>query len=213
MKNTIILTDLDGTLTRKSLVLEHAGFLIKHGIMTDNGIYKAWQEDMKNEHLIVALAEEYRHQITGKTEKELMCYEFVEEFLDNEENWYNTLEMVTDAQNFGATVVLITGSAEFLVRILAEKLNFDYFATLYHKNKDNTLNGEITGMFSDSHKSEVIENYIDLHLYDDVIGMGDTASDYGIFKHCNYNYLVEPTAQTMENLLLKNCKIDRIIRK
>ena len=48
MKRDLYLTDLDGTLTRKSLVLGHAGFLIKKGIIEDTGIYGAWSEDMNN---------------------------------------------------------------------------------------------------------------------------------------------------------------------
>ena len=80
MKNLFI-TDLDGTLTKKSLVLGHAGFLIEEGIMTDTGIYQAWKEDLKNDKLIVALAEEYRHQIKGKTVKELQVADFVADFL------------------------------------------------------------------------------------------------------------------------------------
>ena len=59
----------------------------------------------------------------------------------------------------------------------------------------------------------VIEKYIDLHLYNEVIGLGDTSSDYGIFKHCNFNYLVDPTQETLERLILKGCKIDKIIKK
>lgn len=213
MTKTLFLTDLDGTLTKKSLVLGHAGYLIENGIMTDTGIYKAWSDDMKNEKLIVALAEEYRHQITGKTIQELRVHEFVEEFLANDNNWYSTLEMLQVAKNFGDDVILITGSSDFLVRELAEQLDFDYFATKYHLDKTGKLNGEITGMFADFQKSEVIEKYIDLHLYDQVVGLGDTASDYGIFQHCEVNYLVEPTKETLEKLILKGCKIDKIIRE
>ena len=212
MKNLFI-TDLDGTLTKKSLVLGHAGFLIEEGIMEDTGIYQAWKEDMKNEKLIVALAEEYRHQIKGKTVKELQVADFVADFLADDKNWYSTLEMLTTAKNFGDDVILITGSSDFIVCELAEQLGFDWYATKYHLDKTGKLNGEITGMFSETQKSEVIEKYIDLHLYNEVIGLGDTSSDYGIFKHCNFNYLVDPTQETLERLILKGCKIDKIIKK
>lgn len=212
MKNLFI-TDLDGTLTKKSLVLGHAGYLIENGIMTDNGIYGAWCEDMKNEKLIVALAEEYRHQITGKRVNELMVHEFIEEFLSNHENWYSTLEMLETARNFGDDVIMITGSSDFLVMELAEQLGFDWYATKYHLDKDAKLNGEITGMFADFQKADVIKKCVDLHLYNEVIGLGDTASDFGIFKYCDINYLVDPTKETLEKLILKGCKIDRIIRE
>lgn len=212
MKN-LYLTDLDGTLTRKSLVLGHAGFLIERGIIEDTGIYGAWCEDMKNEKLIVALAQDYQRQLKDKRIEDLMVHEFIEEFLGDEHNWYNTLEMLTTARNFGDDICLITGSSDFLVKELAEQLDFNWFATKYHTAENGTLTGEITGMFADFQKDEVIKNNFDLSEYSVVIGLGDTSSDYGIFKHCDVNYLVDPTKETLEKLILKGCKIDKIIRE
>ena len=211
MKN-LYLTDLDGTLTRKSLVLGHAGFLIERGIIEDTGIYGAWCEDMKNEKLIVALAQDYQRQLSGKRIEDLMVHEFIEDFLGDENNWYNTLEMLITARNFGEDVCLITGSGDFLVKELAEQLDFNWFATKYH-TENGILTGEITGMFADFQKDEVIRNNFNLSEYSVVIGLGDTASDYGIFKHCDVNYLVDPTKETLEKLILKGCKIDKIIRE
>ena len=211
MKN-LYLTDLDGTLTRKSLVLGHAGFLIERGIIEDTGIYGAWCEDMKNEKLIVALAQDYQRQLNGKRIEDLMVHEFIEDFLGDENNWYNTLEMLVVARNFGDDVCLITGSGDFLVKELAEQLDFNWFATKYH-TENGILTGEITGMFADFQKDEVIRNNFDLSEYSVVIGLGDTASDYGIFKHCDVNYLVDPNKETLEKLILKGCKIDKIIRE
>ena len=209
---SLYLTDLDGTLTRKSLVLGHAGFLIERGIIEDTGIYGAWCEDMKNEKLIVALAQDYQRQLKDKRIEDLMVHEFIEDFLGDENNWYNTLEMLITARNFGEEVCLITGSSDFLVKELAERLNFKWFATKYH-TENGILTGEITGMFADYQKDEVIRNNFDLSEYSFVIGLGDTASDYGIFKHCDINYLVDPTKETLEKLILKGCKIDKIIRE
>ena len=209
---SLYLTDLDGTLTRKSLVLGHAGFLIKKGIIEDTGIYGAWCEDMKNEKLIVALAQDYQRQLNGKRIEDLMVHEFIEDFLGDENNWYNTLEMLVVARNFGDDVCLITGSGDFLVKELAEQLDFNWFATKYH-TENGILTGEITGMFADFQKDEAIRNNFDLSEYSVVIGLGDTASDYGIFKHCDVNYLVDPNKETLEKLILKGCKIDKIIRE
>ena len=212
MKRDLYLTDLDGTLTRKSLVLGHAGFLIERGIIEDTGIYSAWCEDMKNEKLIVALAQDYQRQLKDKRIEDLMVHEFIEDFLGDENNWYNTLEMLITARNFGEEVCLITGSSDFLVKELAERLNFKWFATKYH-TENGILTGEITGMFADYQKDEIIRNNFDLSEYSVVIGLGDTASDYGIFKPCDFNYLVDPTKETLEKLILKGCKIDRIVRE
>ena len=214
-KRDLIISDLDGTLTSKSLVLEHFGHLISKGIVKDNGSYEAWTKDMKNEKLIVECAMSYQRVITGLEINKLDVKNFVENFINNDSNWYlEVLETLEVARDFGNTdIVLITGSADFLVEELADQLGFDFFATIYKRDiKTNVLNGEIVPMFGDTHKDNIIKKHIDLHLYNEVVGFGDTSSDYGIFKHCHKNILVHPTKETLENLILKGCKIDKIIK-
>lgn len=213
LKRDLIITDLDGTITNKSLVLEHYGHLINKGILVDNGSYKAWTKDMKNEKLIVDCAMSYQRAITGMNVQHLDIKNFITEFVANDDNWYlEVLETLEVARDFGNTdIVLITGSSDFLVEELAEQLGFDFFATIYKTNK-NVLTGDIVPMFGAEHKDKCITDNIDLHLYNEVIGFGDTSSDYGIFKHCHKNYLVAPTKETLEHLITKGTKIEKIIK-
>ena len=208
MKN-LILTDVDGTLTRKSVVLSHAGFLIEKGIIKDDGSFKAWKKDVKNESLIVAVAENYRNEITGKTEEEMHAKEFVSQFLENEKNWYETLNDLKEKILQGFEVVLVTGSSDFLVKHLANFLGCSYYATEYLK-ADNYFTGKVKGMFSESQKDDCIQWNINTNEYSYIEAWGDTASDFGLFKHADYRLLVEPTKQTLETLI-KKITIDKII--
>ena len=213
MKRDLIISDLDGTLTKKSLVLEHYGYLIKNGIVEDDGTYKAWSMDMKNEKLITECAMSYQRAIIGKSINELEVMDFVTEFVYNDDNWHlEVMETLEVARDFGNTdIVLITGSADFLVQPLCEILGFDSFSTIYTRDlKTGKLDGNVIGMFAEGQKSECIQKNIDLHLYNEVIGYGDTASDFGIFQYCHKNYLVEPTKETLEKLVLKGVKIEKI---
>ncbi len=214
-KRDLIISDLDGTLTNKSLVLEHYGHLIKNNIVEDNGSYKAWSMDMKNEKLIVNCAISYANAIVGKKLSDLDIINFVSAFAFSDDNWYlDVLQELETARDFGNTdIVIITGSADFLVQPLCEIMGFDYFATIYKRDlATDTITGDLVPMFGDTHKDNCIINNIDLHLYDDVVGYGDTSSDYGIFKHCNRNILVKPTRETLENLITKDIKIDKIYK-
>ena len=213
MKRDLIISDLDGTLTKKSLVLEHYGYLIKNDIVKDDGTYKAWSMDMKNEKLITECAMSYQRAIIGKSINELEVMDFVTEFVYNDDNWHlEVMETLEVARDFGNTdIVLITGSADFLVQPLCEILGFDSFSTIYTRDlKTGKLDGNVIGMFAEGQKSECIQKNIDLHLYNEVIGYGDTASDFGIFQYCHKNYLVEPTKETLEKLVLKGVKIEKI---
>lgn len=213
MKRDLIISDLDGTLTKKSLVLEHYGYLIKKGIVEDDGTYEAWSMDMKNEKLITECAMSYQRAIIGKSINELGVMDFVTDFVYNDDNWHlDVMETLEVARDFGNTdIILVTGSADFLVQPLCEILGFDSFSTIYTRDlKTGKLDGNVIGMFAEGQKSECIQKNIDLHLYNEVIGYGDTASDFGIFQYCHKNYLVEPTKETLEKLVLKGVKIEKI---
>ena len=213
IKKDLILSDLDGTLTKKSLVLEHYGYLIKNGIVEDDGTYEAWSMDMKNEKLITECAMSYQRAIIGKSINELGVMDFVTDFVYNDDNWHlDVMETLEVARDFGNTdIILVTGSADFLVQPLCEILGFDSFSTIYTRDlKTGKLDGNVIGMFAEGQKSECIQKNIDLHLYNEVIGYGDTASDFGIFQYCDKNYLVEPTKETLEKLILKGVKIEKI---
>ena len=206
----LLLTDVDGTLTRKSVVLSHAGFLIEKGIIQDNGSYEAWKKDMKNESLIVAVAEHYRSQITGKKESDLMPEEFVKSFLNKKENWYSTLEELKEKNKNGShEIILVTGSSDFLVKELAILLDCKYKATQYLKENER-FTGEVVGMFSESQKDSFVQKEVDKSKFSEIEAWGDTVSDYGLFKHAEKITLVEPTEKTLKAVATKR-KIDRIV--
>lgn len=206
----LLLTDVDGTLTRKSVVLSHCGYLINEGIIKDDGSFKAWELDPKNESLIVSVAENYRHQIKGKKVSSLKPKEFINSFLSSVDNWYNTLGRLIAKREQGFDIYLITGSSDFLIKELAKALKVKYFATEY-KTEQDFLTGEINGMFSESQKDDCIQWNLNPNEYEYIEGWGDTASDYGIFKHCDYNLLVEPTYDTLKALATKEKRINEII--
>ena len=199
----IIFSDVDGTLTKKSIVLSHAGFLIEKGVIKDDGSYKAWYKDMKNESLIVAVAENYRSQITGLKESDMQAQEFITKFFNESDNWYTTLDKIKDKQKDGYEVCLITGSSDFLIKHLANILQCDYHATKYLKDENDCFTGKLKGMFSETQKDECIQNNFNLDEYEKIEAWGDTASDYGLFKHANRKILVDPTFETLKTLSQK----------
>ena len=108
MKRNLLVSVLGGTLTNKSLVLEHYGHLINKGIVTDDGSYRAWTQDRKNEKLIVQCAMSYQRAIAGKRVCDLDVDNFISEFVDNEENWYqDVMEFVIVAKDLGKFDVLL----------------------------------------------------------------------------------------------------------
>lgn len=205
----LFLTDMDGTLTKGSVVLDHAGYLIEKGLIKDDGSFKAWKQDVKNERLVVAVAENYRHELQGKTVEELDVKGFVTEYL-KKDVWYTTLQNLITAKYQGHRVVIISGSSDFLVNEVASQLGFEGVGSHYKTDNEGILTGEVVGMFGLEAKDKWITENIDKTQYESIVGLGDTSSDYGIFKHCEYNVLVEPTTETMEFMLKVGARVNEI---
>lgn len=213
MMNKLYLSDMDGTLTKGSIVLDHAGHLIEKGLIKDDGSFKAWKLDPKNERLIVAVAENYRHQLKGKSIDELDVQGFIANEIANESKWYSTLQLLKEAKAKGHEVIIISGSADFLVQELVSQLGFQGVGSTYLVDENDCITGEIVGMFGMNAKDEWVQNNVALSTYEQVVGLGDTGADNGIFKNAHYNILVDPTSETMEYLLKVGTRINEIVHE
>lgn len=208
-----IITDLDGTLTKGSLVLEHCGHLEAKGIINTNGAFENWNKERKNEKLIIECSIAYQSELIGLSLKELDIENFVSEFLENEKNWYDTIVELEGRESF-----IISGSADFLVQELVKQLNqieqyeqVKGFGSIY-EIKENVLTGKIeVPMFSAEAKKQKLKD-LRMHLDYEIIAIGDTYSDKSLFDYGDYNILVEPTFETLEKLILDGVRIHKIIR-
>lgn len=199
----LVLSDIDGTLVRGSLVLDHALFLADLGItgagddaLKEMREYGAqWIDDVKNESAIVNLAEAYRRNIVGLTVNDLLVTPFLNSTFRDSSNFYSTLSHIIKRRRRGSDVWLISGSPDFLVQPFAAHYGFSGRGTDYHVDVNNRFTGEITGMMGAAAKRAFIST-LDVSSYDYVTGYGDTASDIPLFQTSHYTVLVNPTKTT-----------------
>lgn len=207
----IVITDLDGTLTKGSLVLEHCGHLESLGVINTNGAFENWNADRKNEKLITECAIAYQSALAGVPTEKLDTENFVKNFIQNKNNWYQkTLEIANTNET-----IIISGSADFLVQELCKQLGKNYkgFGSVYGVEGDK-LTGKIKkAMFhADAKREQITEILGTPNKETYVIGMGDTSSDKSIFNVGDYNILVEPTKETLEFMITNQIKIDEIVK-
>lgn len=196
----LFLSDVDGTLVKGSLMLNHAGFLLENGLIEDNGIYSAWKQDVKNEDLIAHLAEHYRFEIIGKKIEDLHVSEYLSNFLADKRNVYSTLEYLNENKLKGHDIILVSGSPDFLIERLAKLYDFEFQASTYYKNRKGEFNGRVKGMYSKRQKQNFVKRIENLDSYKHITALGDTCSDDGLFMYSHYNILVDPSVQTKENI-------------
>lgn len=203
----IFLSDVDGTITRGSLVLDHATMLHTRGIINLGELPAQWNADKKNETLITALAEAYRREIVGLTHESMLVKEFINETVRGG-NFYETLSRLEQATNEGHDVVLISGSPEFLVSEFASHFGFTGIGSSYFTCENGRITGEVNGMFHAEAKREVIASLNIRSSYNEVHAYGDTMSDEPLFDAADWSVLVQPTEETLNAVAHK---IDELI--
>lgn len=206
---TLVLSDVDGTLVRGSLVLDHAIMLHERGVIDLGTLPARWLKEPKNEKLIHQLAEAYRMAIAGKKTSELHIPEFLDSLLADPHKMYSSLERLTRHKLAGHEVVLISGSPQFLVGPFARRFGFRAVGSRYHRLRDHRLTGTVTGMFGAAAKRVEVSR-MELSSYENIISYGDTSSDLPLLEVAHYSVLVDPHEETLRSL--ENTKISEILR-
>jgi phosphoserine phosphatase len=188
-----IITDLDGTLVKGSIVLNHAEFLENKGIINTQGALEAWKSDQKNEKLIVDLAMAYRTGITGLTIEDLKVNEYISTLTFND-----LTEVVTELKN--SNTLLITGSPSFLAEPFAKVLEGILNCTIkvegsIYEVVDNKITGRISRPAFTGKQEIINENQ---EFLNSDLGIGDTFSDFPILENSKRKILVQPNAETIE---------------
>ena len=196
----MLLTDLDGTIVKGSLVLNHALFLEQNGIIPHSEVGNLWFKDQKNETYIQQYANHYREQLLGMKEQDLYIGTFLELFFSQRENFY--LDVVQSISNYRRSafldnqVLIVSGSPSFLVEQFANRLGIVGHGSIYETDSKGRFNGGVKGLFSYNHKRNFLDkNNIDTSL----VAFGDTSSDKALFEVSLHNTLVQPTQETVDS--------------
>lgn len=195
----VVLSDVDGTVIRGSLVLQHAISLHDSGIINLGNLPAIWRAEMKNEDNITNLAVAYQQAIAGMRLDDLNVDGFVDSICSNSENFYSSLPRLIAMREAGAEVVLVSGSPDFLVGNFGRRFGFGFAASKYITDADGRLTGRVEGMFSAPAKRAFVSS-MNLSSYRDIFAFGDTSSDVPLFEAASYSVLVDPNEETRLSL-------------
>lgn len=207
---TLILSDVDGTLVKGSLVLQHAVDLHESGFIDLGELPNQWVKDKKNEDLVTELANQYRLALVGEKLDGIRVKETMDRLFNAEGSFYSTLDRLVKSKQEGARVVLISGSPSYLVEALAKKFGFEFSASKFHTDNDNSFNGGIDLMATAEAKHNFIST-LNTSEYGEIVGVGDTVSDFPLFDASHRAILVAPSVETIEKAINLDKKLDEIV--
>ena len=215
MKNIAAFFDIDGTIFRNSLMIEHFRKLISFEIIDPEVWYtkvkKAYDEWERRygdfEEYLEILAGVYLQELKGVRREHV-------EYVANhviETNWdmvykYSRNQIEWHKER-GHKVFFISGSPDFLVSRMAEKYGAtEYRGTVYSVDDDNRYTGVIHRMWDSDSKKRALDEIISDHNVDleKSFAYGDTTGDLSMLRRMGNPVAINPNRE-----LLMEIKEDR----
>lgn len=206
MKKTVAFFDIDGTIFRNSLMIEHFKKLIAFEIINPELWYTKVKKAYEDWEKRYADFEEYLEILAGVYLEELkgVKREHIEFVADNviEANWdmvYKySREQIEWHRKKGHEVFFISGSPDFLVSKMAEKYGAtEYRGTKYLVDSNNCYTGEIIKMWDSISKQRVLDEIIDKYNVDLVksYAYGDTPGDLSMLRRMGNPVAINPNRE------------------
>ena len=222
MKNIGAFFDIDGTIYRDSLMVEHFKKLIKYEIVDQRAwvahardTFLDWDKRQGNyDDYLLEICDLYVHSLLNVDKN---CIDFTSDqviALKAERVYKYTRSRIKWHLDNGHKVIFISGSPDFLVKKMAEKYNItDYRGSIY-VFKDNAFTGEVIPMWDSVSKNKAIDELVEKHNLDleKSYAYGDTNGDINMLRRVGNPIAINPTKELLlhinqDDTLSKTTKI------
>lgn len=211
--------DVDGTLYRDSLMVEHFKKLIKYEVLDPviwHGNAKKKFEDWVKRHgdyedYLLEIADIYLNSMKGIDRDYINFITDQVVKLKGERVYRYTRDRIKWHFENGHKVIFISGSPSFLVERMAFKYKVQYYiGTEYLVDEDNRFTGELIPMWDSESKNVAILDFVeklDIDL-DASFAYGDTTGDLDMLKMVGYPILINPIKKLVEEF-----QSDRVLKE
>jgi len=203
--------DIDGTLYRNSLMIEHFKKMVKYEIIDP----ALWHTSVKNAFIewrkrvgeyddyMLELVNIYYEALKGRRAADL-------EFLSNQVIslhgdivYKYTRSRILWHKLQGHKVFFISGSPEFLVEKMAEKYHIDGFrGTGYLTDSEGKFTGEVVPMWDSESKNKAIDAFVKEYDIDlsESYAYGDTNGDFSMLCRVGHPVAINPAKELLLNI-------------
>lgn len=223
MGNIAAFFDIDGTLFRDSLMVEHFKKMIRYEVI-DPAI---WYGNLKESYLewerrygefedyLEQLGDIYVEELKGinKDYIEFIASQVIR--INGEKVYRYTRSRIKWHKEKGHKIFFISGAPDFLVEKMAEKYEVtEYMASEYIVDENNNFTGEIVRMWDSKNKQKAINRLVDKYEVDLDLSFayGDTTGDLSMLKMVGHPVAINPIKALMmaiksDEKLYKNTQI------
>lgn len=203
MSNIAAFFDIDGTLFRNSLMIEHFKKMIKYEVI-DPAIwyghlkdsYSEWERRYGDfEDYLVELGDIYVEELKGinKDYIEFIASQVIR--INGDKVYRYTRSRIKWHKKKGHKIFFISGAPDFLVEKMAKKYEATEFeATKYVVDESNNFTGEIIRMWDSANKQKALNRLVDIYNVelDKSYAYGDTTGDLSMLKMVGNPVTINP---------------------
>lgn len=210
MKKTAAFFDIDGTLYRDSLMVEHFKKLIKYDIIDQ----KAWFEHARDTFMdwdkrqgnyddyLDDVCELYVDSLIGLDKT---CIDFTSDQvikLKSDRVYKYTRSRIKWHLENDHIVIFISGSPNFLVEKMAKKYNITDFIGSDYIFENGVFNGKVVPMWDSLSKNNAINDFINKYDIDlsESYAYGDTNGDINMLKRVGNPIAINPTKELLTHI-------------
>ncbi|MEG0843957.1 MAG: HAD-IB family hydrolase [Romboutsia sp.] len=218
MGNIAAFFDIDGTLYRDSLMVEHFKKLIKYEIIDKKAwfdhardTFMNWDKRQGNyDDYLAEICNLYVESLIGLDEN---CIDFTSNQvikLKSDRVYKYTRSRIKWHLDNGHTVIFISGSPNFLVGKMARKYNITDFMGSEYVFENGMFNGTVIPMWDSSSKNKAIDTLVEKYNIDlsKSFAYGDTNGDINMLKRVGNPIAINPTKELMSKI-----KSDPVVSK
>lgn len=213
-KNIVAFFDIDGTLYRNSLMIEHFKKLVKYEMIDE----VKWFSDIKSSFddwdTRKGDYEKYLDQICDVYEKSLLGIK--KSYVDLTSNqviklkadrvYKYTRSQIEWHLSQGHLVIFISGSPDYLVEKMAKKYNVTDYAGSIYEFKDDNFTGKVIPMWDNRSKNNKIDEFVEKYNVDlsKSYAYGDTNGDITMLRKVGNPIAINPSKELLNNIITDN---------
>lgn len=209
--NTAAFFDIDGTLYRNSLMIEHFHLLVKYELIDPmywhqsvKKIYTDWRKrKAEYDDYMLRLVDIYYQALKGMNARELdfLSKQVIEK--NGDIVYRYTRERIQYHKNAGHLIFFISGSPDFLVSKMAEKYQADeYLGTKYLTDDDGKFTGKVVPMWDAASKRKAIQRLQKTYPIDlsSSYAYGDTSGDFSMLSMVGHPIAINPAYELLSRI-------------
>lgn len=218
MSNIAAIFDIDGTVFRDSLLLQHLEKCVDYDVFPQNAkdeikdVKKQWKNrELDYDDYMHKAVETYTKYLNGKSVEDI---DFVARKVIEKQYqlvYKYTRNKIIEHQEKGHTVIFISGSPSFLVEKMAEKLGVDTWFASNYEIYNNKYTGQVLPMWDAKSKKKTLQTIEELLGFNlkKSYAYGDTTGDYTMLTSVGFPTAINPNKKLFKKLRDNkiNCKI------